>query len=67
MAETADRIVTMGCSEACPAVGKPLEDWGIEDPSGETIEDYRRVRDNIGQKIGRLLDALATERKDKLC
>ena len=23
----ADKIVTMGYPEACPAVGKPLEDW----------------------------------------
>jgi arsenate reductase len=51
MAERADRIITMGCPEACPAVGKPLEDWGIEDPSGEDIEDYRKVRDIITEKV----------------
>ena len=33
IAQAADKIVTVGCPEACPAVGKPIEDWGIEDPS----------------------------------
>jgi arsenate reductase len=54
----ADTIVTMGCPEACPAVGKPMEDWEIEDPSGEDIDDYRQVRDTILQKVKTLLKAL---------
>jgi arsenate reductase len=33
IAQAADKIVTVGCPEACPAVGKPIEDRGIEDPS----------------------------------
>jgi protein-tyrosine-phosphatase len=33
IAQAADKIVTVGCREACLAVGKPIEDWGIEDPS----------------------------------
>ena len=33
MAEHADKIITIGCPEACPAVGKPIEDWRIENPS----------------------------------
>jgi arsenate reductase len=56
IAQAADTIVTMGCPEACPAVGKPMEDWGIEDPSGEEIDDYRRVRDTILQKVKTLLN-----------
>jgi protein-tyrosine-phosphatase len=28
MAERTDRIITMGYPETCPAVGKPMEDWG---------------------------------------
>lgn len=58
IAQGADTIVTMGCPEACPAVGKPMEDWGIEDPSGEDIDDYRQVRDTILQKVKTLLKAL---------
>jgi arsenate reductase len=63
IAQRADKIVTMGCPEACPAVGKPMEDWGIEDPSGRGIDDYRRVREVITEKVKRLLQTLATESK----
>lgn len=59
MAQKADKIVTMGCPEACPVVGKPMEDWGITDPSGGNIEDFREVRETIRQKIEGLLKALA--------
>ena len=62
LAHGADRIVTMGCPEACPTVGKPVEDWGIEDPSGGDIEDYRKVRDVITLKVKQLLEASAAEK-----
>ena len=59
IAQRADKIVTMGCPEACPAVGKPMEDWGIEDPSGRGIEEYRKTREIITQKVKPLLETLA--------
>jgi protein-tyrosine-phosphatase len=58
MAQQADKIVTMGCPEACPAVGKPMEDWGIEDPSGADVEAYRTAREIIRSKVERLVEAL---------
>jgi protein-tyrosine-phosphatase len=33
-------------------------DWGIEDPLGGTIEDYRRARDDIEEKVKRLLETI---------
>ena len=63
IAQRADKIVTMGCPEACPAVGKPMEDWEIGDPSGGDIEDYRKVREVIMQRVKRLLQVLAAESK----
>lgn len=65
IAERADRTVTMGCPEACPAVGKPMEDWEIEDPSSGDIEGYRKVRDVITQKVKRLLETFAAESEYK--
>jgi len=62
MAERADRIITMGCPEACPAVGKPMEDWGIEDPSSGRIEEYRKTREIITRKVQRLLEVLESEK-----
>jgi protein-tyrosine-phosphatase len=61
IAQGADKIVTMGCPEACPAVGKPMEDWGIEDPSGRGIEEYRKTRETITRKVEQLLEVLRSE------
>jgi arsenate reductase len=61
IAERADRIVTMGCPEACPAVGKPMEDGGIEDPSGKDIEEYRKVREVIRRKVETLIQAMVSK------
>lgn len=60
MAEWADRIVTMGCSveKTCPAIFVPSEDWGLEDPEGEPIEKVRQIRDQIEEKVKRLLAEL---------
>jgi protein-tyrosine-phosphatase len=32
-----------------------FEDWHIEDPYGGTVEDYRRARDEIDERIRKLL------------
>lgn len=54
----ADVIVTMGCGEdACPAfIGRTITDWPLEDPAGEDLDTFRRVRDDIEQRVRRLLD-----------
>jgi arsenate reductase len=59
IAQQADEIITMGCPEACPAVGKPMEDWGIADPSGGTIDDYRETREIIKREVQALIQDLA--------
>ncbi len=59
IAETAERIITMGCgvdAEACPARLRPLlEDWGLDDPKGQPIEAVRAIRDQIREKVESLL------------
>ncbi|MGA2240138.1 MAG: hypothetical protein ABSG74_13105 [Candidatus Bathyarchaeia archaeon] len=37
-----------------------MEDWGIEDPSGRGIEEYRKTREIITQKVKRLLEKLGS-------
>jgi protein-tyrosine-phosphatase len=58
MIERADVVVTMGCSieGVCPApmlrkMKKKLIEWNIEDPKGKPIEEVRRIRDEIKEKI----------------
>jgi protein-tyrosine-phosphatase len=60
MLEQADVVVTMGCGDACPFVpGTRYEDWPLEDPAGQGLEAVRPIRDEIEQRVRRLLDALA--------
>jgi arsenate reductase len=56
LAKDTDLLITMGCGEACPFVpGARLEDWPIEDPRGRPIERVREIRDEIRQRVARLV------------
>jgi arsenate reductase len=57
--KAADVVITMGCGDACPIFpGKRYEDWVIEDPAGKPIDQVRQIRDEIAQKVNRLLAEL---------
>ena len=46
----------MGCKDSCPFFpAKERIDWQIEDPKGKGLEVFRRVRDEIGEKVRRLV------------
>lgn len=57
MVERADKIVTMGCGVegVCPAAFVETQDWELEDPEGKTLEEVRRIRDEIKAKVVDLL------------
>ncbi len=51
-----DILISMGCGVVCPVVlCKYEEDWGIEDPSGNPIEDFRITRDILKKKVQTLI------------
>jgi arsenate reductase len=51
-----DILITMGCNVECPYVPcQHIEDWGLSDPSGGPIEDYRETRDIIKEKVEDLI------------
>jgi protein-tyrosine-phosphatase len=55
----ADVVITMGCGDACPVYpGKTYEDWEIEDPAGKSLEDVRRIRDEIDARVRDLLQRI---------
>lgn len=57
--EELDLLITMGCNVVCPFVpNKHSEDWGLDDPSGGPIEDFRVTRDLIKQKVERLIERI---------
>ncbi len=60
MLEQADRVITMGCgAEAvCPASFVETEDWALEDPKGKTLEQVRNIRDEIRERVTRLMNGL---------
>ena len=55
----ADAVVTMGCGDACPIYpGKRYLDWDVEDPDGKTLDEVRRIRDDMDARVRQLLDEL---------
>jgi len=55
----ADVVVTMGCGDACPFFpGKRYEDWELDDPAGQGLDAVRPIRDEIEQRVRRLLAEL---------
>ncbi len=58
----ADVVVTMGCGDACPVYpGKRYENWDLTDPAGQSVEAVRPIRDEIEQRVRRLLTELGVE------
>ena len=59
MVKNADRMITMGCSTeaeaVCPASFIESEDWALEDPKGKSLEQVRKIRDEIKDRVKKLL------------
>ena len=54
-----DVVVTMGCGDTCPYIpGKRYIDWPLDDPKGRPIEEVRRIRDEIRDRVADLLNQL---------
>ena len=54
-----DHLVTMGCNVNCPFLpSKTRQDWGLDDPSGKSDEDFLQVIDQIKSKINYLILAI---------
>jgi arsenate reductase len=57
--EASDIVITMGCGDACPFYpGKRYLDWELDDPAGQPIEEVRRIRDEIDQRVKTLISEL---------
>jgi arsenate reductase len=55
----ADVVISMGCGDACPIFpGKRYEEWTLDDPAGQAVEQVRPIRDEIERRVRRLLDEL---------
>lgn len=58
-----DIVITMGCNVECPYLPcKHREDWGLDDPTGKSDEEFKMVIEIIDAKIKELKDKLLSER-----
>lgn len=54
-----DIVVTMGCGVQCPYLPcRHREDWGLEDPTGKSEEDFSRTAKIIETNILALKDKI---------
>jgi arsenate reductase (thioredoxin) len=59
--KAADVVITMGCGDACPIYpGKRYEDWELEDPAGKSVDEVRKIRDELDVRVKQLLAELTT-------
>jgi protein-tyrosine-phosphatase len=59
MVRAVDVVITMGCGDACPVFpGKRYEDWELDDPAGQPLDQVRPIRDEIERRVRALLAEL---------
>jgi len=59
--DESEKAINMGCvdKESCPALFmKDILDWQIPDPKGKSIEEVRKIRDQIKAKVIILIKSL---------
>lgn len=48
-----------GCNVGCPFIGRPFDDnWGLEDPTGKSDEEFKIVIEKIRKDILKLKNGL---------
>ena len=55
-------VATMGCSTLELDADVEVRDWALDDPHGRPLEEVRRIRDEIRQRVSTLFDEYAPER-----
>lgn len=55
-----DIAISMGCGVQCPFINKPFDDnWGLEDPTGKSDEDFIKIIEEIKEKIIELKEKIS--------
>ncbi len=57
-----DAVISLcGCGVNLPeswVVREIFEDWQLDDPEGESIETFQRVRDEVKERVAKLVESL---------
>ena len=57
-----DMAISMGCNVGCPFIGREFDDnWGLEDPTGKSDEEFKLVIGQIEKKILELKKSIFSE------
>lgn len=57
-----DMAISMGCNVGCPFIGRTFDDnWGLEDPTGKSDEEFKFVIGQIEKKILELKKSIFSE------
>ena len=66
MVKQSDKVISMGCMKdaegACPAGFLITQDWLIEDPKDKNIEAVRLIRDEIIQRVTKLVEEICFDK-----
>ena len=61
-----DVVITMGCNVVCPFVpNQHQEDWGLDDPSGKSDEEFKIIIDTIESKVKQLAERINNKEIDR--
>ena len=56
LARHASLLITMGCGDKCPYVpGLRRDDWPLRDPKGLPLDEVRKVRAEVRQRVADLI------------
>ena len=56
-----DVLITMGCNVECPNLPcKHREDWGLDDPTGKSDDEFKKVISAIDTKIKNLAERISS-------
>lgn len=62
-ADDYDAVISMcGCGTGLPpewVIREVFEDWELDDPDGQPIETFHRVRDEIKERVAKLVEQLS--------
>lgn len=58
-----DIKITMGCNVICPFVNsKHEEDWGLDDPTGKSDEEFEIIIAEVEKKVKQLADKIINQK-----
>jgi len=58
-----DIVIKMGCNVVCPYLpSRYVEDWGLEDPSGKSDEEFMAIIEQIEANVKKLAELIKNDK-----